>query len=76
MIKIRELVSTVGSLRYEEVDGVRKEKERLTTDHLSPRGEDWSLTFRFLVLSYTSAKGRASTSSIFCWSLAFGSPVS
>ena len=33
MIKIRELVSTVGSLRYEEVDGVRKEKERLTTDH-------------------------------------------
>ena len=80
----RVLVSTVGSLlsslsftptkRYEEVDGVRKEKERLTTDHLSPRGEDWSLTFRFLVLSYTSAKGRASTSSIFCWSLAFGSP--
>ena len=35
MIKIRELVSTVGSLRYEEVDGVRKEKERLTTDHQS-----------------------------------------
>ena len=34
-IKIRELVSTVGSLRYEEVDGVRKEKERLTTDHQS-----------------------------------------
>ena len=40
------LVSTVGSLlsslsftptkRYEEVDGVRKEKERLTTDHQPP----------------------------------------
>ena len=37
-IKIRELVSTVGSLRYEEVDGVRKEKERLTTDHQSYLG--------------------------------------
>ena len=75
MIKIRELVSTVGSLRYEEVDGVRKEKERLTTDHLSPRGEDWSLTFRFLVLSYTSAKGaRAERSDLpfpsFLWALA------
>ena len=55
-------LSFTPTKRYEEVDGVRKEKERLTTDHLSPRGEDWSLTFRFLVLSYTSAKGRASTS--------------
>ena len=36
MIKIRELVSTVGSLRYEEVDGVRKEKERLTAALHSP----------------------------------------
>ena len=42
-------LSFTPTKRYEEVDGVRKEKERLTTDHLSPRGEDWSLTFRFLV---------------------------
>ena len=30
------LVSTVGKGANEEVDGVRKEKERLTTDHQPP----------------------------------------
>ena len=57
----RELVSTVGSLlsspvlslptkRYEEVDGVRKEKERLTTDH-QPQHHIFSLDMMWLVVS-------------------------
>ena len=53
MIKIRELVSTVGSLRYEEVDGVRKEKERLTTDHQSYLHITLLIT-RSLTLSFSS----------------------
>ena len=42
------LVSTVGEGANEEVDGVRKEKERLTTDH--QLGE-----YYFVSLSFSSS---------------------
>ena len=52
MIKIRELVSTVGSLRYEEVDGVRKEKERLTTDHQPQGNVRWLMVVNLSLFSF------------------------
>ena len=69
-----ELVSTVGSLlsslsftptkRYEEVDGVRKEKERLTTDQPTLPRKGWLGVGNRFIASLSTLQELLS---LFCW---------